>query len=256
MEQKVEDNWYEHFFSGINCEMWERAIPEDLSSKEADYLIGVMGVKKGAEILDIPCGYGRLAIPLAKKGFKLTCLDISEQFLKGLDRKVEEERLSIRTVRGNILTLDIIGMYDGAYCMGNSFGYFDFAGMNLFVKKVAACLKPGARFIINSGMAAESILTHIPPEKTYVLGDLTMQINNEYIVEDSCLVPHLTYTKNGLSESHGFKHYVYTIAEIKRLLVSYDFEIIALHSGFQKEPYALGDPQVYMVCEKKPTGKI
>ena len=58
MEQEVQDNWYESFFSGINCEMWERAIPEDFSSKEADYLIGVMGIQAGAELLDIPCGFG------------------------------------------------------------------------------------------------------------------------------------------------------------------------------------------------------
>ena len=250
MEYKVQDNWYEHFFSGINCEMWERAIPDDLSAKEVDYLIGIMDVKKGAEILDIPSGFGRLAIPMANKGMNLTCIDISEQFMSGLERKVEEERLPIRTIRGNILTLDLKGMYDGAYCMGNSFGYFDFTGMNQFVKKISTCLKPGAKFVINSGMAAESILTHFPQEKSYVLGDLTMHINNEYIVEDSCLVPHLTYTKNGVSEIHHFKHYVYTIAEIKRLLVSYDLKIIALHSGFQKEPFVLGSPQVFIVCEK------
>ena len=251
MAQKVQDNWYENFFSGINCEMWERAIPEDLSSGETEYLIDVMGVQKEAEILDVPSGFGRLAIPLAKKGFQVTCIDISEQFMDGLERKIEAEKLSIRTIRGNILTLDIRGPFDGAICMGNSFGYFDFAGMNGFVAKISACLKPGARFVINSGMIAESILTHLPPEKTYVLGDLTMQINNEYIVEDSCLVPRLTYTKNGNSEVHHFKHYVYTIAEIKRLLAAHGLEVVAMHNGFQKELYAVGDPQVFLVCEKK-----
>ncbi len=78
-----------------------------------------------------------------------------------------------------------------------------------------------------------------------------MQINNEYDVEESCLIPRLTYTKNGNSEVHHFKHYVYTIAEIKRLMASHGFEIIALHNGFGKEPYAVGDPQAFMICEKK-----
>ena len=69
----------------------------------------MMGVEKGAEILDLPCGYGRLAIPLARKGFEITGIDISEEFLKGLNRKIKKERLSIRTIRGNILLLDING---------------------------------------------------------------------------------------------------------------------------------------------------
>jgi cyclopropane fatty-acyl-phospholipid synthase-like methyltransferase len=255
MEQKVQDNWYESFFSGINCEMWEAAIPEELSASEADYIIDVTGVEKGADILDLPCGYGRLAIPLARKGMNVTGIDISEQFLRGLDKKIAEEGLSIRTIRGNILTLEITGIYDGAYCMGNSFGYFDFDGMKLFVKKLAASLKSGARLIINSGMVAESILPNFPREKTYVLGDLTMKINNEYLAPDSCMVCHLSYTKNDHSEKHSFKQYIYTIGEIKRLLESFNLQIIALHSGFQKKSFELGDHQVYIVCEKGTRGK-
>jgi len=27
MTNKVSDNWYEDFFQGINCELWEKAIP-------------------------------------------------------------------------------------------------------------------------------------------------------------------------------------------------------------------------------------
>ena len=250
MENKVQDNWYESFFSGINCEMWERAIPEDLSAEEAGFLIEMMGVEKGAAILDLPCGYGRLAIPLAGKGFEVTGIDISEQFLKGLNRKIKEEELSIRTICGNILKLDINGKYDGAYCMGNSFGYFDFDDMNRFVKKVTDSLKPGARFIINSGMVAESILPHFPPEKTYILGDLTMQIKNEYNVEDSYMVSHLSYSKNDDSENHSYKHYVYTIGEIKRILGSHGLSIIALYKNYNKEPYTLGDQQLNLVCEK------
>jgi cyclopropane fatty-acyl-phospholipid synthase-like methyltransferase len=251
MEHTVQDNWYESFFSGINCEMWEAAIPEELSATEADYLIEVMGVEKGADILDVPCGFGRLTIPLARKGFNLTSIDISEQFLRGLDNKTHEEGLPIRIVRGDILKLEITSMYDGAFCMGNSFGYFDFAGMKLFVKKLAASLKSGARLIINSAMVAESILPNFPLEKTFHLGGLTMKINNEYFVMESCMVSHLSYTKNNHSEHHSFKHYIYTIGEIKRLLESFDLKIIVLHSGFQKKSFELGDQQVYIVCEKR-----
>ena len=250
MKNGILDNWYEDFFAGINCEMWERAIPEELSSKEADFLIDTMKIKKGSEILDVPCGFGRLAVPLAKKGFNLTCMDISEQFLMGFDKKVKEERLPIRIIQGNILTFEFTGLYDGAFCMGNSFGYFDYEGMKIFVKKVSACLKPNARFVINSGMLAESILPKIPLEKTYVLGDLSMHINNEYVVNDSYMISHLQYEMNNRSEQHSYKHYVYTVGEIKRLLAAFDLKITDLFSGFDKALYKLGDQQVYIVCEK------
>lgn len=250
MRNNVPDNWYENFFSGINCEMWQKAASEDWTEQEVSFLLDVMNVSTGASILDIPCGTGRHAVKLAKKEFKMTCFDISKEFLTGLCQKVKEENLSIQVIHGNILTAELTGSFDGAYCLGNSFGYVDYEGMKVFVKKVAACLKPGSRFVINSGMVAESILPRIPPEKTYDLGDLTMQVNNEYVVSDSYMISHLKYTKNNQSEVHSFKHYVYSIGEIKRLLELFGLKIIAMYSAVDKTPYKLGDAQVYITAEK------
>jgi cyclopropane fatty-acyl-phospholipid synthase-like methyltransferase len=250
MNNKVADNWYETFFTGINCEMWERAIPGEWSEKEVLFLADVLGIDKGASILDIPSGFGRLAIPLARNGYGLTCVDISERFLSGLSKIVRSEKLPIQLIHGNILTLEIKGSFDGAICMGNSFGYFDFESMAIFVKKVVDCLKPGARFVINSGMLAESILKNIPAEKKYVLGDLTMQVNNEYVVKDSYMISHLTYVQNGLEEKHSFRHFVYTLGEVKRFLNSLGLEILEVYKDIEKNLYNYGDQQAYIVSEK------
>ena len=134
--------------------------------------------------------------------------------------------------------------------MGNSFGYFDYDGMKLFVKKVASSLKSGARFIINSGMLAESILKNIPAEKTYVLGDLSMQINNEYVIGDSYMISHLTYKQNDLEEKHDYKHFVYTVGELKRFMQSFGLKILNIYKDLEKNLYEYGDPQAFIVAEK------
>jgi cyclopropane fatty-acyl-phospholipid synthase-like methyltransferase len=250
MTNTVADNWYETFFSGINCEMWERAIPEEWSIKEAAFLIDVLGTGRGSKILDIPSGFGRLAIPLARSGYNLTCVDMSERFLSSLENIVNKENLPIEIINGNILTLELTGPFDGAICMGNSFGYFDYDNIKLFVKKVASCMKSGARFVINSGMLAESILKSIPLEKTFVLGDLSMQVNNEYIVVDSYMISHLTYRKDDLVETHDYKHYVFTVGEIKRLLHSSGLRIINIYRDLEKNAFEYGDQQAFIVSEK------
>ncbi len=250
MNSTVSDNWYETFFTGINCEMWERAIPEEWSAREAAFLTDVLAISKGSDILDIPSGFGRLAVPLARSGYRLTCIDISERFLSVLDKIVKAEKLPVQIVRGNILSLELKGSYDGAICMGNSFGYFDYEGMKIFVEKVASSLKTGARFVINSGMLAESILKNIHPEKIYTLGDLTMQINNEYIALDSCMISHLTYKQNDHEEKHDYKHYVYTVGELRRFLGSFGLKILAIYKDIEKNHYEYGDQQAFIVTEK------
>ena len=64
------------------------------------------------------------------------------------------------------------------------------------------------------------------------------------------MVSHLSYSKNGDSEIHSYKHYVYTIGEIQRLRGSHGLSIIALYNNYKKEPYTLGDQQLNLVCEK------
>ncbi len=250
MNTTIDNKWYETFFSGLNCELWERAVTPEWTTSEADFLISTLNVQPGATLLDIPCGHGRHTVELAKRGFSLTGIDISAEFLQTLQKQIDAEQLPIQVIHGNILTTEIEHSFDGAYCMGNSFGYVDYEGMNVFVGKVAKVLKPGARFVINSGLVAESILVNFPKTGHYVLGDLTMDISNSHSIDESCMATELTYTKAGRVEVHHFKHYVYTLSEIKRLLAKHGLRTIAVYNSTEKDAYQLGDQQMYLVAEK------
>jgi cyclopropane fatty-acyl-phospholipid synthase-like methyltransferase len=249
----VKDNWYEDFFQGINCELWEKAMPVDWTSQEVDFVINELGVQPGQKILDIPCGFGRHSIELTKQGFDVTGVDISSTFLKSLNEKITAENLSIQTIEANILDMQLDEKFSGAICLGNSFGYFDFDKMNVFIKKVSASLITGARFIINSGMIAESILPNFSTyakNKTYTVENITMDVTNTYYPEDGYMTSELLYTKEGTTETHAYKHYVFTLGEIKRLLKQHSITLIATYSDVTKTTYNIGDQQVYIVGRK------
>ncbi len=78
-----------------------------------------------------------------------------------------------------------------------------------------------------------------------------MDITNNYNVEDSYMVSQLLYTKEGKTEEHTFKHFVYTLGEVKRLLKLYNLNTIATYSSTEKEEYKLGDQQIYIVAQKE-----
>ena len=82
MNNNIKDNWYEDFFQGINCEIWEKAMPTDWTKQEVDFIINELNLQEGQKILDIPCGFGRHSIELSKRGFKVTGIDISPTFIK------------------------------------------------------------------------------------------------------------------------------------------------------------------------------
>lgn len=253
MANQVNDNWYEDFFHGLTCEIWEKAIPDEVTKQEVDFLLSELNVQKGQHILDLPCGFGRHAIELANSGLKVTAIDISETFMEVLISKIRAEKLNITAIHGDILTTEIKGKFSGAVCLGNSFGYFNLDKMQVFVEKVAAALEPGAKFIINSGMIAESILPNLlkyAENRIYNFGNINMEVINTYQVEDSYLVSNLLYTKEGKTEQTAFKHYVFTLAEVKRLLKRCGLSILSTYSSVTKEAYKLGDQQIYIVAEK------
>jgi SAM-dependent methyltransferase len=254
MVNEISDRWYKDFFQGINCEIWEKAIPTDVTKQEVDFLLSELNLKKGQHILDIPCGFGRHAIELSKKGFNVTGIDISETFIKGLTEKIISEKLNIKAIQADILAMQLNEKFSGAVCLGNSFGYFNIDRMKLFVEKVSSSLEIGSKFIINSGMIAESILPNFlnySKNKSYNVGNITMDVANIYNVEDSYMISNLLYTKEGKTEEHSFKHYVFTLGQVKRLLKLYGLSTIATYSSTAKAEYKLGDQQVYIVAKKE-----
>jgi cyclopropane fatty-acyl-phospholipid synthase-like methyltransferase len=134
MTNKISDTWYETFFQGINCELWEKAISDDWTKQEVDFLEVELNLQQGQHLLDIPCGFGRHSIEFAKRGFNVTGIDISQTFITGLTEKINSNNLNIKAVRADILTMNLSQNFSGAICMGNSFGYFNFDKMKVFIE--------------------------------------------------------------------------------------------------------------------------
>ena len=90
-----------------------------------------------------------------------------------------------------------LGVYDGAFCFGNSFGFLEYADMEKFLAGVARALKPGARFIVNTAMAAESVLPDFEEQSCHEMGDIVMTIKERYLAEESCVDSEYIFERNG-----------------------------------------------------------
>jgi hypothetical protein len=141
--------------------------------------------------------------------------------------------------------------YDGAFCFGNSFGYLDRAAAGAFLRGVARALKPGAKFAIETGMAAESILPALLKQRWHRAGDIFMLSENRYVPEESRLDIDYTFIRNGVVETRPTSSYVVTVAELRRWLREAGLEPLKMYASAARDPYQLGSPRLILVAQRE-----
>lgn len=219
----VQLNWWETFFEGVSVDMWIQAVPPEHTVREADRLEGLLGVASGADILDVPCGGGRLALAFAERGYQMTGVDWSSQFLAharsthGADRVAWERR--------DMRDLPWRERFNAAYCVGNSFGYLDDEGNAAFLRAVRTALKPGGRFVLETPMVLENLLGHLQPRPWWKAGDVYLLVENRYDQANERLEIEYTFVKNGAVEVRRGSHRAYAFRELVALIESAGFGV-------------------------------
>jgi SAM-dependent methyltransferase len=216
-------NWWEHFFEGVAVDMWLQAVPAEHTEREADSLARALGVPEGAELLDVPCGGGRLSLALRKRGYRLTGVDWSVEFLN--HAHAADSARAVAWERRDMRDLPWRARFDGAFCVGNSFGYLDDEGNAAFLRAVAAALKPGARFVLETPMVLENLLGHLQERPWWQVGDLRLLIANKYDHTTERLEIQYTFVSNGRVETRTGSHRAYSYRELVALIEGAGFTV-------------------------------
>src|SRR5579883_3492703 len=247
----MDSNWQQQFFRGVALEMWRRATTQlnpSMTIEEVDFLERTLHLQPGADVLDIPCGNGRHAIALARRGYHLTGVDLSEEFIAEARASGVEHA---RWVQADMRTLDESEQFDAAYCFCNSFAYFSPREAAEFLCSIARTLRPGGRFVLDTGMVAESLLPSFQQKRWYRLGDLLMLSENRYDPTESRLDIDYTFVHNGVEETRPTSSYLFTSGELGRMHSAAGLQPTEWFGGINCEPYRMGSPRLLLVSTKR-----
>jgi len=124
-------------------------VPARVTHAEVRYFVKKLGLKPGTRFLDCPCGIGRIGLPLARKGVRVTGVDIMRSFLDEFGDKAQRRHLSVKLVHSDMRRISFDRQFDAAGNLWTSFGYFAKESDNLLVlKKMYQALKPGGKFAL------------------------------------------------------------------------------------------------------------
>lgn len=254
LDKSITNKWYKEFFSGAALDLWRNAKSQEETEDECTFLQEVLEVSSGANLLDVPCGNGRLSIPMANASFKVTGLDYCEEFVLEAGKAAKNATLGagvLQFVQGDMRVMSFAQKFDGAFCMGNSFGYFDREGTRQSLTAIGNSLKSRAKLVLDSVMIAESFLVNGGEREWLKVGDMLMLIENAYNCREGFVKTDYTFICNGIEEQRQAIHWIYTAGEVCAMLETAGFNVQDLFSSTECEPYALGSERLLLVAEKR-----
>jgi SAM-dependent methyltransferase len=136
--------------------------------EEVERIVELFGLEPRAEILDCPCGHGRISNALAERGFQVTGLDATELFLERAREDAAARRVEVDYVHGDMRELPWRERFDGLLNWFTSFGYFSDDENKAVLRGFHDALKPGGRLVIETQNVSRIMLD---PKPLHIVGE-------------------------------------------------------------------------------------
>ncbi len=247
--------WYDDFFTELPNTFWRAAVPPGATAAELDFLTRATGLRPGHRVLDVCCGSGRHAVPLARRGCRVTGVDVSAEAVAHARHAAEREGLALDLRVGDMRSLpaDLRAdlRADVAICMGNAFGYLEHTGTQAFLADLAGIVTPGGALVVDYGFVAESLLPGLAlDEEPMTIGGVEATSVNTYDTAESRWLTELTFRRGDEVHRGTSVQHVYTAAEVGRLVTAAGFTDVERYGDVDASPYRLGSPRLLLVARR------
>ncbi len=210
-------------------------------------------------ILDLACGTGAMTVELAKRGYDMTGIDLSEEMLSVARMKCDECRLSrsVLLVCQDMSQLELYGTVDAVTCCLDSLNYLTSTDeLKRTFMRVHNYLNPDGLFIFDMNAPAKF---------------LNVYANNSYVLEDEgilCAWQNLYNKKTRLCDFYlsiftedddgRWRRFdeeqterCYSLRTVKKLLDECGFELYSLAGDFSMAPVDNDTERWYFTARAK-----
>ena len=194
---------------------------------EADFLFEELGLPQGSRVLDVGCGTGRHAVELARRGYRVTGVDLSDGMLHEAERAAREAGVEVEWVRGDATRMHFDGAFDAAICLCE--GAFGLIGSGddphthdlAILARIGEALKPGAELILTALNGMRKIRAATP--ESIAGGEIDPQALSE-----KCSV---TYEVAGRPVTFTGVERGFVPSELRLMLTVSGFDVAAIYGG-------------------------
>ncbi len=227
---------------------WERMYPLMFSPEhfegafeEVANLLELSGVS-GGRALDLCCGPGRHAVPLARQGLQVTGVDLSDYLLDKARVRADEVKVAVDWVKKDMREFVEPGSFDLVVNLATSFGYFAVQAEDLRVlKNMVESLREGGVIVLDM-VGKEALAEQLPLDRQPTREhDGSLLIQRVEVTDDWCRARSEWLLVRGReAERFSFEHTLYSGRELRELMNWAGLSDVKLYGGLDGRPYGPG----------------
>jgi ubiquinone/menaquinone biosynthesis C-methylase UbiE len=204
----------------------------------------------GGDLLDVPCGFGRHSLPLARVNYRVVGVDRSESLLAEARRRAGGGRWP-KLVRADYRELPFADeSFDAALNLFTSLGYLGDEQDTRVLAEIRRVLRPGARLLIET-LHRDLLVREFREQDWRLLGEGRLLLEQRTF-DAASGVAQTTQTlvdNIGQRDSRSFSVRVYTATELVAMLGRAGFEEAKCYGDLDGAPFAT-DTRLVIVAKR------
>lgn len=250
--KKKKRQWFEELFN----DDFARTLPkldERYIEREVKFIEDALGCDKGATILDLGCGPGEQAVALAIRGYEVIGIDLSLAMLARAADEAAEKNQRINFLQGDMRDLTFDDAFDGIYCWGTTFGYFDDTKNAEVIQKIHKALRRGGRFLLD--VVNRDYIAARMPSMVWFEGDGCVCMDEAQLngITSRLNVKRTMMMEDGRQREIEYSIRLYALHELGKVLHDNGFRV-AEASGDTSTPgsyFGSESPRILILAEKR-----
>ncbi|PWB65079.1 MAG: hypothetical protein C3F14_05880 [Deltaproteobacteria bacterium] len=242
--------WYETIFDERYPELFgplERDPEEEVSR-----IVDLLSLPPGASVVDLGCGRGRHAIPLSRRGYRVTGVDLSYKMLRLACERADREGIAVEWVREDMREFVRLGAFDACLSMFTSFGFFNDQENEKVLRNVSASLKEGGTLLLDLRNAQKGLAGEEEDlEKTMGVpaGRLRLHVHFDRQTGRAHAEHELT-RPDGIRISSAFDVRIYSEEELNGMLGRAGMHVTAVYGSLEGSLFTPGAERMVVIARR------
>jgi SAM-dependent methyltransferase len=228
---------WDAFFSDFYLRAYADDERQEEAAAQALAAARLAGCPDGGDLLDVPCGFGRHSVPLARAGYRVVGVDRSDALLADARRRAGGERWP-KLVRADYRELPFgDDSFDAAINLFSSLGYLGDEQDTRALTEIGRVLRPGARLAIEI-MHRDLLVREFHESDWRLLGEGRLLLEQRTF-DAAAGVAQVTQTLiDGTSrDSRSYSVRVYTATELLAMLAAAGFGEARCYGDLDGAPF-------------------